>query len=508
MNVYLGIDVGTSGTKVLAIAPDGTILAQAVEEYPLSAPRPLWSEQNPDDWFRAVMTAIPKVLERGKIRGADVRALGLTGQMHGSVFLNREGLVVRPAILWNDQRTAAECAEIEEAVGGRARLIELVANPAMSGFTAPKILWLRKNEPENFDRVAKVLLPKDEIRRRLTGEFATDVSDASGTLLLDVARRRWSRETLSALQLDESLLPPVFESEDVVCKLSRESAAELGLSPDCVVVGGAGDCAAGAVGAGIARSGVLSTSLGTSGVAFVHSDEVRRDPLGRVHTFCHAVRGKWHMMGVTLSAAGSLQWFRDAVCGELATLAKERGRGIYEVLSEEAAAAPVGSDGLFFLPYLSGERSPHADPFARGCFVGLTLGHDRARLVRAIMEGVVYSLRESIAIFRDLGVPIREIRATGGGAKSALWRQIQADVFDARVATLNAEEGPAYGAALLATVGGGEYANIEEACDATLATVSELRSDPAAREYYDRAFPVYRKLYQSLKDDFKAIAEL
>ena len=508
MNVYLGIDVGTSGTKVLAIRADGTILASGVGEYPCYAPRPLWSEQNPEDWRKAVVETVPKVLAKAGVKGSDVRGIGLSGQMHGSVFLDANNNVIRPAILWNDQRTAKECAEIEEAAGGRGKLIEMVANPAMTGFTAPKIIWLRNNEPENFERVAKVLLPKDEIRRWLTGEFATEVSDASGTLLLDVAGRKWSKPLLSALQLDESMLPTVYESEEITGRLTQEAADALGLTTDCFVVGGAGDCAAGAVGNGIVRAGSLSTSLGTSGVAFVHSDELKVDKLGRVHTFCHAVRGKWHMMGVTLSAAGSLQWFRNALCKELREKADAQGDDVYDLLTAEAAQTPVGADGLFFLPYLSGERTPHADPYARGSFVGLTLAHDRGRITRSILEGVCYSLREAIDIFRGLGVPIDEIRASGGGAKSPFWRQIQADVFGSKVTTLNSEEGPAFGVALLAAVGGGEYKNIEEACDATIKRVSELDPNPDAQKKYDAAFPVYQKLYRSLKEDFRAIADL
>lgn len=508
MSVYLGIDVGTSGTKVLAIREDGTILASGVGEYPCYAPKPLWSEQNPDDWWNAVVTTVPAVLAKAGVDGKEVKGIGLSGQMHGSVFLDKNDNVIRPAILWNDQRTAKECKEIEDAAGGREKLIEMVANPAMSGFTAPKIVWLRNNEPENFERVAKVLLPKDEIRRRLTGDYATEVSDASGTLLLDVAGRRWSKPLLAALQLDESLLPTVYESEDVTGKLTPAAAEALGLTTDCFVVGGAGDCAAGAVGNGIVRPGALSTSLGTSGVAFVHSDELKFDKLGRVHTFCHAVRGKWHMMGVTLSAAGSLQWFRNALCMELRDKADAAGVDVYDMLTSEAANTPIGADGLFFLPYLSGERTPHADPNARGCFIGLTLAHDRGRIVRSVLEGVCYSLRESIEIFRALGVPIDEIRASGGGAKSPFWRQIQANVLGGKVTTLNSEEGPAFGVALLAAVGGGDYANIQEACDATIQRVSELNPDSEAAKIYDAAFPVYQRLYKSLKADFEAIGAL
>ena len=508
MSVFLGIDIGTSGTKTLAVDSKGRILAAALETYPCHAPRPLWSEQNPEDWWQATIRSVQRVVRKIRLRPAEVKAIGLSGQMHGSVFLDKSDRVVRPAILWNDQRTAAECDEIEERAGGRKKLIRMVANPALTGFTAPKILWLRNNEPQHFDKTCKVLLPKDEIRRRLTGEYATEVSDASGTLLLDVARRRWSKRLLSALELDAGLLPTCYESEEVTGRLTSEVAGLLGLSPDCLVVGGAGDCAAGAVGNGIVRRGILSTSIGTSGVMFVHSDEVKVDPAGRVHTFCHAVRGKWHMMGVNLSAGGSLQWFRNQLCQADVDKAKRKRCDVYDLLTEEAQTASAGSDGLFFLPYLSGERTPHADPMARGCFVGLTLAHTRAHMIRSIMEGVTYSMRDSLEIFEQLGVPVREIRASGGGSRSPFWRQIQADVFGRKVATINTEEGPAYGVALLAAVGAGEFKNIQEACAATISVVGTTKTNRPARRHYDAAFPIYQDLYQSLKDDFKKIAAL
>lgn len=506
MAIYLGIDIGTSGTKTLAIRGDGTLLGSASAEYPCFTPKPLWSEQNPDDWWRAVVETVRRVVAENGLTPSEVRGIGLSGQMHGSVFLDKNDRVLRPAILWNDQRTAKECREIEEAVGGRAELIRLVANPALTGFTAPKIVWLRNNEPENFERCAKILLPKDEIRRRLTGEYATEVSDASGMLLLDVANRRWSHPLLAALGLDESLFGTVFESEEVTGRLTKEAAEALGLTTDCVVVGGAGDCAAGAVGNGIVESGVLSTSLGTSGVAFVHSDNVKIDPAGRVHTFCHAVRGKWHMMGVNLCSGGSFQWFRNALCAELTERAKSENRDVYDLLTDEAKKTPAGAEGLLFLPYLSGERTPHADPLARGAFVGLTTRHGRGHLVRAILEGVTFSLRDSLAIFRELGVPIDEIRASGGGAKSPFWRQIQADVFNQKVVTINSQEGPAFGVALLAAVGCGEYAGIAEACRATVSVVDALRPNPDAAVRYDRLFPIYQRLYRDLKSDFSALA--
>jgi xylulokinase len=508
MTIYLGIDIGTSGTKTLAINDRGKILAQALATYPCYHPKPLWSEQDPEDWWQATVRTVRAVVKKAKLKPADVRAIGLSGQMHGSVFLDKNNRVVRRALLWNDQRTAAECEEIERRAGGRKKLIEMVANPALTGFTAPKILWLRNKEPKNFDKTVKVLLPKDEIRRRLTGEFAAEVSDASGMLLLDVVRRRWSKELLSKLELDSSLLAPVYESEEVTGRLSPETAKMLGLSTDCMVVGGAGDCAAGAVGNGIVRPGVLSTSIGTSGVVFVHSETPQVDPHGRLHTFCHAVNGKWHMMGVTLAAGGSLQWFRNAVCQTLANEAKKRKIDAYDVLTEEAAVTPAGADGLFFLPYLAGERTPHADPIARGAFVGLTLKHSRGHLVRAIMEGVTYSLRDCLAIIEEQGVAVKQIRASGGGARSPFWRQMQADVFSKTVVSMAADEGPAYGVALLAAVGAGEFNDIDEACEATVKTKAQTKPLASARRYYDKAFPLYQKLYHSLREDFRAISKL
>jgi len=508
MSVFLGIDIGTSGTKTLAIDADGRILGDAMETYPCYVPKPLWSEQDPEDWWQATIKSARRVVRKAKLRPGDVKAIGLSGQMHGSVFLDKRNRVVRRAILWNDQRTSAECREMEERVGGRSNLIRMVANPAMTGFTAPKILWLRNHEPKHFEKTVKVLLPKDEIRRRMTGEFATDVSDASGMLLLDVARRTWSKELLSALELDESLLARCYESEEVTGKLTHQAADLLGLSTDCMVVGGAGDCAAGAVGNGIVQRGVLSTSIGTSGVMFVHCDEVKIDPEGRVHTFCHAVHGKWHIMGVNLSAGGSLQWFRNELCKADAARAKKAKKEVYDLLTKEAEAVRTGSDGLFFLPYLSGERTPHADPDARGCFVGLTLAHTRGHLIRAIMEGVTYSMRDSLEIIEGLGVPVRQIRASGGGSRSPFWRQIQADVFGRKVVTINTEEGAAYGVALLAAVGAGAFKSVAEASCAAIRVVKETGVQRAPKAYYDRAFPEYQQLYRSLKDDFKRIAAL
>ncbi|GIW97546.1 MAG: xylulokinase [Pirellulaceae bacterium] len=505
MGYTIGVDIGTSGTKSLLVDPDGNILSEASASYPVLMPKPLWTEQDPEEWWNATVKTIRAVVKKARVKPAEVQAIGLSGQMHGSVFLDKAGKVIRPALLWNDQRTAAECEEITQRAGGRDELIRMVGNPALTGFTAPKILWLRNHEPRNFARLAHVLLPKDEIRRRLTGELATDVSDASGMLLLDVRNRCWSHELLEKLELDPSLLAPVYESEEVTGSLRPEVAAQLGLTTDCKVVGGAGDCAAGAVGNGIVRRGILTASLGTSGVMFVHCDEPQFDLQGRLHTFCHAVRGKWHMMGVTLSAAGSMQWFVDKVCPDLAT---RRGTDAYAVLNGEAAEVPAGCDGLFFLPYLAGERTPHADANARGCFVGLTAAHTRGHMARAVMEGVAMSLRESLEIIRQLDVPVREMRVSGGGAKSPLWRQIMADVMNQAACSIQAEQGPAYGVALLAAVGSGRFKRIEEACRATIQVVQKMPPRRPSVRAYDRIFPIYQSLYPALKPTFEAIAQL
>ena len=504
MSYFLGIDIGTSGTKTIVINESGVILAEATDTYPCHHPQPLWSEQDPEDWWQATVSTVRAVMKKAKLKPADVKAIGLSGQMHGSVFLDKGGKVVRRALLWNDQRTAAECTEIEKRAGGRKKLIQMVANPALTGFTAPKILWLRNNEPKNFDKVTKILLPKDDVRRRLTGEFATDVSDASGMLLLDVRKRDWSAPLLSKLELDASLFAKCYESEETTGKLTAEAAKLLGLTTDCIVVGGAGDCAANAVGTGVVTSGTLSTSIGTSGVMFVHSDEVQIDPAGRLHTFCHAVHGKWHMMGVSLCAGGSLQWFVEQVCKDLA-----KGKGSpYDILTQEASLVPSGAEGLLFLPYLAGERTPHADPNARGSFVGLTLKHGRGHLARAILEGATFAMRDSLAIIREMNVPVKQIRVSGGGSKSPLWRQMQADVFGQDVVTINAEQGPAYGVALLAAVGAGRFKNIEEACAATIRVVDKTVMNKKANWVYNRLFPVYQDLYQALKDIFPRLGDL
>lgn len=508
MGVYLGIDVGTSGTKTLAMREDGKILGAATVEYPLSSPRPGWSEQDPEDWWQATIKSVRVVLKKGKIKPAGVSGIGLSGQMHGSVFLDSRQKVIRPAILWNDQRTSAECADIEARAGGRAQLIELVANPALTGFTAPKILWLRKNEPKHYARLTQVLLPKDYVRFRLTGEFATEVSDASGTLLLDVRRREWCRTLLDLLALDRTILPKVYESEEVSGQLTAGAGKLLGLPAGVRVVGGGGDQAAGAVGNGIVRRGIISATMGTSGVVFAHSDEVQFDPQGRLHTFCHAVRGKWHVMGVVLSAGGSLQWYRNQFAQSEVAAARRQKVDPYEIITAEAKKAPPGSEGLFFLPYLTGERTPHADPHARGAWIGLSLRHGKPHLIRSILEGATYAMRDSLEIIREMQVPAHEVHLSGGGARSKFWRQLQADVYGLKAVTTNSLEGPAYGVALLAAVGTGAYKSIVEACEATIKVEESTSPNLKSRKIYDASYPLYRKLYRSLKDDFRIIAEL
>ncbi|MCR9202488.1 MAG: xylulokinase [Planctomycetaceae bacterium] len=508
MTVFLGIDIGTSGTKTLAMREDGQILANATVEYPLYSPKPGWSEQDPADWWDATVKSVKKVMKAAKLKAADVGGLGLSGQMHGSVFVDKKGDVIRKALLWNDQRTAAECAEIERLAGGRKRLIKMVANPALTGFTAPKILWLRNNEKRNFDKTVQVLLPKDYVRFCLTGDFATEVSDASGTLLLDVVKRKWSKPLLNKLDLDASLFPQMYESEDVTGVLTASAAKAMGLQAGTPVVGGGGDQAASAIGNGIVRKGVVSATMGTSGVVFAHSDEVQVDPEGRLHTFCHAVRGKWHVMGCVLSAGGSLQWFRNELCQAEIAAAKKKKVDPYELITEQAAAAPAGSEGLFFLPYLSGERTPHADPNARGSWVGLSLRHGKGHMARSVMEGATYAMRDSLEIAKAMDIPVKEIRLSGGGARSEFWRQMQADIYGQPVVTINAEEGPAYGVALLAAAGTGAYRDVVEACKATISVVTKTAAKAAAKKVYNAAYPVYQNLYGSLKSDFESIQGL
>jgi xylulokinase len=508
VSVTLGIDIGTSGTKTLAIDEKGTILASASAEYPCSHPRPGWSEQDPALWWDATVETLKAVLAAGKFGPRDVAGIGLSGQMHGSVFLDEAGKVIRPALLWNDQRTAAECREIEDRAGGREALVRMVANPALTGFTAPKLLWVRKNEPANWDRVRQVLLPKDYIRYRLTGTYATEVSDASGTLMLDVASRRWSRELLGKLEIDPALLPPCYESPEVSGQVGEVGAAATGVPKGTPVVGGGGDQPAGAVGTGIVRQGVVSATMGTSGVVFAHADQLGFDPLGRLQRGCHAVPGAWHVMGVVLSAGGSFQWFRNELGKAEVAMAKQQGIDPYYLLTAEAALAGPGAEGLFFLPYLTGERTPHFDPDAKGGWVGLTVRHGRPHMIRAVLEGATFAMRDSLELIREMGVAIDQVRLSGGGARNPLWRQIQADIYGCDTHTLNSTEGPAFGVALLAQVGTGGFSSVPEACDATIRTVESTSVDPKVKSFYDQAYSIYGKLYRDLRESFREISEL
>ncbi|KLU61891.1 xylulose kinase [Peptococcaceae bacterium CEB3] len=489
MAYLLGIDIGTSGTKTVLIDEAGRMLASAYAEYPLAQPRPGWAEQDPDLWWQATLAGIAEVLKKTGLRGEEVAAVGLSGQMHGAVLLDKDYQVLRPAILWCDQRTGAESEWIAETLGVE-KLFAWSGNPALPGFTAPKLLWMRRHEPALYARIQHVLLPKDFIRWRLTAELATEVSDASGTLLLDVARRRWSPEMLAALAIPQSWLPPVYESIEVSGRVSVSAAALTGLAAGTAVVGGGGDQAAGAVGAGIVQSGLLSVALGTSGVVFAATDEARILPGSGLHAFCHALPGKWHLMGVMLAAGASLQWLRNNMApGDT-----------YDNLTGRAARVQAGAEGLLFLPYLLGERTPYPDPAARGGFIGLSMRHELGHLVRAVLEGVAYGLRDSLELMKRLGVPGAEVRVSGGGARSALWRQIVADIFQAPVTVVNSSEGPAFGAALLAGTGVGVYASVEEACRKTIRVESRQEPDPSAAEAYEKGYALYRSLYPLLRE--------
>ncbi|MGH9468713.1 MAG: xylulokinase [Terriglobia bacterium] len=494
----MGVDVGTTGTRAVILRADGRVVCAATSEHePMRMAKPGWAEQDPEDWWRAGLAAIRSVLQDQEIKPGDIAAIGLSGQMHGVALLDRSGAVLRPALLWCDQRSQAQCDWITSRLGAD-RLVKLASNPALTGFSAPKLLWVRDHEPELYARAARFLLPKDYIRFRLTGEFATDVSDASGTLLFDVVHRRWSEELLEELNVDRRLLPPAFESPEVTGSITSEAAVLTGLRAGTPVVAGAGDQAASAVGNGIVSPGLISITLGSSGVAFASTASPKLDPGGRIHTFCHAVPGKWHVMGVTQGAGLSLRWFREQF-GEMESwYARQVGADPYELMIAEAGKAPPGSDGLLFLPYLMGERTPHLDPEARGAWFGLTAAHRRGHLIRAILEGVAFSLRDSLEIFRELSIPVDQIRASGGGSRSPLWRQIQADVCGKELVTLRESEGSAFGAALLAGAGGGVYRSVEAAAKDAVHIRERVVPGKDSAEIYERLYPVYRSLYPAV----------
>ena len=499
---YLGIDVGTGGTRALVVDATGNVVASASSEHQhFASPRPGWAEQDPRDWWRACGEAVQKALQSSGHKAADIKCVGFSGQMHGAVLLDSSDEVVRPAIIWCDQRSEAQSHELE-LMFGRDTLIRLTCNPPLTNFTLTKFLWVRENEPQKWSRVAHAMLPKDYVRFRLTGERAIDMADASGTLLLDVANRRWSSEVLAKTGIDQKLLPALFESPQVCGKVSSAAAEATGLLAGTPVVAGAGDQAAGAVGMGIARVGAVSATIGTSGVVFASTDRPAMDQQGRLHTFCHAIPGRWHVMGVTQAAGLSLRWYRDQFSMASPTVQKsietKDGRDPYDIFAEEAAAAPPASEGAFWVPYLMGERTPHLDPNARAALVGLTASHTRAHVIRAIMEGVAFSLKDTFTIFEEMEIPVTSIRLGGGGARSLLWRQIQADVYGREVEIVAAEEGAAYGAAILAGVGAGAWPTVEQACDAIVRVAKRIEPSQQDSATMQKAYGKFRKIYPAL----------
>lgn len=507
MVYILGIDIGTSGTKTALFDYKGNVKASYTEEYELLSPSNGYAEQHPEDWWNATVHGIKEVIYKTGINSADIKGIGLSGQMHGLVMLDEKNEVIRNAIIWCDQRTAKECDEITEKVG-KERLIEITANPALTGFTASKILWVKNNEPRNYERCKHILLPKDYIRFKLTGEYATEVSDASGMQLLDIKNRCWSDEVLSKLGIDKNLLGKVYESPDVTGEITQQVADITGLTKGTIVAGGAGDNAAAAVGTGVVEDGRAFTTIGTSGVVFVHTSKMVIDPLGRVHTFCAAVPNSWHVMGVTQAAGLSLKWFKDNFCHEEMEISKNTNKYIYDITDDLARNVPIGSDKLLYLPYLMGERTPHLDPYARGVFMGLSAIHNKSNMIRAILEGVSFSLNDCKSVFAEMGIFFDDMMVCGGGAKSDLWRQMLADIYSTPVTTLGSSEGPAMGVAILAAVASGVYKNVSEAC--TEIVKKDITQKPILEntELYNKYYNVYKKVYLDLKDTYKTLNSL
>jgi xylulokinase len=496
MVYFIGIDSSTTATKALLIDDKGTVVGIASSEYSYETPYPLWSEQDPNLWWDATVRSIRSLIANTGVSAESIKGVGLTGQMHGLVLLDENGSVLRPAILWNDQRTGAECDEIRERVG-KHKLIEITGNDALTGFTAPKILWVQNHEPEIWQRSRHILLPKDYVRYRLTGEYAMDKADGSGTILFDLKKRDWSEEVAGILEIPAAYLPPTFEGPQTTGTLSAQAASETGLKAGTPVMAGGGDQAAQAVGVGAVEPGVIALTVGTSGVVFATTPSALVEPEGRLHAFCHAVPGTWHFMGVMLSAAGSLQWYRD-------TLAPDTS---FDALVHEAEDAPAGCEGLQFLPYLSGERTPHPDPLARGAWVGLTTRHGRAHLTRAVLEGVAFGLKDSFTLIKNAGLgAVTQVRASGGGVKGALWRQIMASALEAELVTVNTTEGAAYGAALLAGVGSGVWPDVKSACREAVTITGTTAPDAAQQETYRRSYALYQQLYPALKPSFDSIS--
>ena len=496
MAYFLGIDTSTTSSKALVIDEQGNVIAVASNPHTLQTPRPLWSEQSPLEWWEAVAASIRSVLEKASLSGDQIGAVGLTGQMHGLVLLDQAGYVLRPAILWNDQRTQSQCEQIHRIIG-KEKFIQITGNVALTGFTAPKILWVKENEPEVFEKAQHVLLPKDYIRYKLTGEYAMDKADGAGTVLFDLNARDWSDEVLSALDIPRTWMPRTFEGHEFTGHVTEEAASLTGLKVGTPVAAGGGDQAAQAVGVGAVEPGIVGLTVGTSGVVFATTPSALVEPEGRLHAFCHAVPGMWHFMGVMLSAAGSLQWYRDTLAPNIS----------FDDLLKEAELIPAGSEGLQFLPYLSGERTPHPDPLARGAFIGLTLRHSRAHMTRAVLEGVAFGLKDSFTLIQNAGLgAITQVRASGGGTKGALWRQILASVLEAELVTVNTTEGAAYGAALLAGVGAGAWIDLPAACKACVKITGSTLPEPSGVDVYRKAYRIYQNLYPALKLSFEQIS--
>jgi len=494
---YIGVDSSTSATKALLIDEQGKIIRVASSGYSFETPHPLWSEQDPDLWWNATLKSIKKVIRGSGIDGENVKGIGLTGQMHGLVILDDKGVVLRPSILWNDQRTQKQCDAIRYKIG-KEKFISITGNDALAGFTAPKILWVADEEPEIYKQIQHILLPKDYLRYKLTGVYAVDRAGGAGTVLFDLAARDWSDKVINALDIPSEWLPQTFEGTDVTGALTASAAKKSGLAEGIPVYGGGGDQAAAAVGTGAVREGIVSISLGTSGVVFATTDSPFIDPQGRLHAFCHAVPGKWHLMGVMLSAAGSLRWFRDTF----------RADAAYDAIVTATQGVAAGSGGLLFLPYLTGERTPHADPLARGAFIGLTVRHTFEHLTRSVLEGVAFGLRDSFELMKSAGLgTIDQVRVTGGGVKSSVWRQIIADVLNVEIVTVNSKEGAAFGAALLAAVGSGVYPSVEAACDQTI-KVTEKVIPGKNNRVYDAVYQEYIQLYPALKENFHRMDSL
>ena len=498
MAYFLGIDTSTTSSKALLIDERGEVIAVASSPHTLQTPKPLWSEQDPREWWDAVAASIRSVLKKAGVDGERIAAVGLTGQMHGLVLLDESGNVLRPAILWNDQRTQSQCDEIHQRIG-KEKFIQITGNVALTGFTAPKILWVKENEPEVFAKAKHVLLPKDYIRYKLTGEYALDKADGAGTVLFDLKARDWSAEVLAALDIPRAWMPRTFEGTEFTGYVTEEAARLTGLEVGTPVAAGGGDQAAGAVGVGAVEPGIIGLTVGTSGVVFATTPSALIEPEGRLHAFCHAVPNMWHFMGVMLSAAGSLQWYRDTLAPNVS----------FDDLLKEAESIQAGSEGLQFLPYLSGERTPHADPLARSAFIGLTLRHSRAHITRAVLEGVAFGLKDSFTLIQNAGLgTMTQVRASGGGMKGALWQQIMASVLNAELVTVNTTEGGAYGAALLAGVGAEAWRNVAEACKACIKITGNTQPEASSVEAYRKSYPVYQGLYAALKESFAKMGEL